>query len=748
MRVRRGLVTAGLVVVSLAAAGDAWATQEPPGTAVVTPNPAQQSPPLNQLQVSPTGLTYLTQLPSQSGSAFTAYYRPFGGSAQVVASPAPNPQAIPDVLSVVNGVQALVQTDPNDASLVAGVTLEPLAGGPATTLAVDEYHERYLGSTGDGILVSHALQAGDFGIDVLLRRAGQPDELLDHLPANTSVTGLVDQDGAFLHTDVGSGELVYLNFAAHTATQVNTDPNDLSATIAFMTPTMLGWAGGLDHRTMVWTPRSGGSQTRLAVPVATASASGFTLSAGSVAFYAPAPGSLWTMYTMPADGSAAAAAVGLDVTAPHAVPAPGGGFLVAGRHSPVTFGLYQVAGTQATLFEPIAPAIAQAGALTMSSGRLVFTDDALAPPAVGLWSVQTSRSGGTVVLGGESQLAGDVSSPTATPLLASDARTAHVAFPASGRELVVMDGAAVERAVPFPTSVEAAGLSGDELLLHTIGTANWWTLNTVTGAQIPVTSSIAALGGRFLYYQGTGKGQIMRRDLTKPASASNPRQVRAGDGCGMLPGSLLGWGYWIAYHCGGTPTNNKVEAMNTSTKVVVPLDLQQLDRLGDGVLLYQNLGVLYARNLSMPATAPTAIGDLGSAGGAPLPQLYALDGNTEAAVWLAADRHLHVAPLPVAASAPSVLDSHVDAGLVAGGVWHADADLSKPVSWKLVIKTSAGTTVRSLTGTAVDASVRATWNGRNAKNAAVAPGTYAWKLTSTGLDALGKVTLSGTLTLA
>lgn len=214
----------------------------------------------------------------------------------------------------------------------------------------------------------------------------------------------------------------------------------------------------------------------------------------------------------------------------------------------------------------------------------------------------------------------------------------------------------------------------------------------------------------------------------------------------MLQGNLIAWGYWVAYHCGGTPTQNKLEALNTSTKADVTLQTGQLERIGDGVMLYQNLGVLYSLNLTAAGQPVTAIGDLGSANGSTLPQIYTLDASGEAAAWLAGDDRVHIAPLPIAASGPTFLDAQPDPTLAAGGTWHDNLDLSKPVTWKLVMKSRPGTTVRTLTGTATDGSIRASWNGRNTKNVAVAAGAYTWKLTATGLDAVGQTTQSGTLT--
>ena len=749
MRIRSGMAALAVMTAALATAGGAWATTDPLGTAVVAPNPQTQSPPVIQLQGSPSGITYMTQQPGQRDFTYTAYYKPYGSAATVVASPAPNPQNITAALSVTNGVRALAQTDPNDSTLLTGVTLQPLAGGAAVTIPVDESHERYIGSTGSGIVIQHFLQSGDFGVDIVLRRPGQADVVLDHLPNDTTVTGLVDQTGVFLQTDVGGSSLYYIDLASGTVTRVNTSSDDTSAALAFMSPTTLGWAGGLDHRTMVWMPRSGGAQTRLPVPASTpdATANWFAYDGTSVAFFQPSQ-QPWTMFTMPADGSAAPTTVALDVTSPHAVPVPGGGFLVPGRHSPTTFGIYQVGtGGQAALSQAIAPAQAIPVQAAMSSGRLIFTDNPTGDSTADLWSLQSTRSGSAVTLGTESHLAPDTYTPAVNAsqyqVLVSGDRTAYVTNPASGRQITVLNGTAVERVVAYPTTVEALALSGNELLMHTIGTKSWWALNTTTGAQTAVTSPVAVLGGKYLTYATTTSGQLMRLDLTLPASATNPVQVRAASNCAMLNGNVLGFGNWVAYRCG---PKNTLEALNVSTKKKVTLPAgTALDRLGDNVMLYDSLGTLYAMNLTSPTLQVTPIADLGALGGTTLPSLYALDGTGENAAWISADGKLHVGALPITASAPSLIDAQPDATLTLGGSWHDNADISKPVSWSLQFKLN-GKAVRTITGTAPDGAVRALWNGRNSKNAVVAAGTYTWKLTATGLDGVGKVTQSGSLT--
>ena len=62
------------------------------------------------------------------------------------------------------------------------MALQPLAGGASTTLPLDPDSERYLGSTGSGIVLIHNEHSGSFNVDIVLRAAGHPDHTLLTLP--------------------------------------------------------------------------------------------------------------------------------------------------------------------------------------------------------------------------------------------------------------------------------------------------------------------------------------------------------------------------------------------------------------------------------------------------------------------------------------------------------------------------------------------------------------------------------------
>jgi hypothetical protein len=741
-----GLLCSLAVFAALTAVGSAAATVEPAGTAVVQPNVGSPFPPVERLTVSSTGITYETQQPDDYGFARTAFYRSFasqsaGVLAHVMRTPSGGPFA-----TVVAGVSAIVQSDPNDLAYATGVTLQPVGGGASTALPIAEYTESYVGQTGTGIVVARNLQSGDYGVDLLLRRSGQADLLLDHLGNMGFNGGIVDANGMFIQVTSPTMALKYIDFATHTVTQVNTDPNDTYAAIAFMTPTMLGWSGGLDHRTMVWMPRAGGAQARLAVPVAVADASAFALSGATVAFTAPAPNLVWTLYTMPANGSSGATAVALDVVSPHPVAAPSGGFYIAGRHSPTDLGIYTVQSGQATLYQAIAPSRASVWAASSSGGRLAF-EDTSAPfgSDLALWSLQTGRSGGAITLGSQTGLTDNTRAPF---LLTSDDRTAYQADVGTAETLVVLNGSTPERTPVGYTG--AITLSGDKLLLqNTAATNNWSAFNTVTGKLISVTTSSAALWGPYLYYQGTSKGQILRRDLTKAVSVSNPTQIRAGDTCGIGPGGMLAWGRWLAFSCSNGTAKNYDQVINTTSGEIIPFQRGRLQALGDGVLAWIDANSsIETMDLVNPAHPITVIADLGTLDGT-APERWALDSSgAQSVAFVGTDEKLHVAPLAIPASPPALLDWHPDKSVPAGGSWHAAYDASKPVTWTLRIKTTAGVVFRTLTGVAPDGAIKATWDGRRTDASVVPAGTYKWALTATGSDGIGVVKKSGSLTVS
>jgi hypothetical protein len=285
------------------------------------------------------------------------------------------------------------------------------------------------------------------------------------------------------------------------------------------------------------------------------------------------------------------------------------------------------------------------------------------------------------------------------------------------------------------------------VLLHKGTTKNWSVIDTATGAKTSISTTVAALWGPYVYYQGAaatglGAGQLMRLDLDEPASATNPQQILPGNGCRLGAGPLRAWDNLVVMpSCGGTP----LQLVNADTDQVTPIQGAQLQAMGDGVMAWWDGTNLQTMNLTVPSHPITTIGQLFNAS----PLLWSLDtsGGQEIA-WVAPNDKVRISPLPEPASPPMFLDSHVDPSLTSGSIWTASVDLSKPVTWTLTITNGVDATVRTLSGTALDGAVRATWDGTSTGGAPVAAGSYTWTLTGDGTDGIGTITQTGTIAVS
>ncbi len=515
-----------------------------------------------------------------------------------------------------------------------------------------------------------------------------------------------------------------------------------------MTASTIGWGSTVSNTgiNLAWQSRSGGPQSRLTIGFAGADPQGIALSGGTIAFTANNGDQRYDLYLQPADGSSAPTLAASTLGANNVVALPTGGFAVLNDPTPADPAIETVSTTGAfTTFSSLAPISAVPQQISLSGGRLAFEDGSDPPTSLGaaLWSLPTTRAGTTVSLGTETLLGTDAS----TQILTSDDRTAYVADTTTAqKQLVVFDGSSEELSMPLASTTAVVAFSGDNLLLHTVSTSSWSVLNVDTGASTPVTTADAWIWGPYVYYQGT-KGQILRLNLTQPTSATNPYQVRAGDGCGIEPGELLAWNTWVGFDCSNGAKLNYDEVINTSTHKVIPLTGDELTEMGDGAVAWYSGGVVYVMDLDSSAHTITAIGDLAPS---PYPQLMALDSSGgQDVAWLAPDEQIHIAPIPVPAAKPALLDDLVATTMAPGGTWDASFDLSKPVSWTITIKNSGAKTVYKTAKTsATDGSIRSTWNGKSTTGTTELAGTYTWKLTTTGLDGIGSLSETGTLTIS
>jgi hypothetical protein len=112
---------------------------------------------------------------------------------------------------------------------------------------------------------------------------------------------------------------------------------------------------------------------------------------------------------------------------------------------------------------------------------------------------------------------------------------------------------------------------------------------------------------------------------------------------------------------------------------------------------------------------------------------------------------LVVVPVNVPTSPTAVLNSTLPAAFTPDGntkddAWTPSVEVSKPATWALTVRDSAGTVVnRQSLGAGTSA--RFTWDGKNG-TALVADGAYAYTITATPADGIGNpVSLSGSVAL-
>jgi hypothetical protein len=727
-------VAASLMVVASAAS----ATTEPVGTAVVTPNPSYQGTAVDGLSADPTGVTYAARTPGKG--PYVAYHRAFSGQSPVTLAS----QSSPFTAWVVNGVAAVPQID-STSGQITSVSLTPLSGGSSSSVSINTLSgESPLGSTGSGVIVRHDLSTGDFGTDLLLRRPGLADVTLDHLPNDSGPHGLVDQSGMALLESSGI-TLRYYNFSANTQTTLNTDPNDLVPWLRFMTPSLVGWLGGSDHRTMVWVSRSGGAQHRVTVPFTGVSVYGFAVS-GSTLAWTTYSNFRYVLYEEPADGSGSATEIMSSLAQPDVITTADGNFAVVARPAPSTFGIYAVTPQgQSSLLQTVGSDWAVTFQAALSADRLTFSDTSTQSPST--YALPFTLQSGSVTLGTETPLGtGIAGNSYNTGLVSSDARAAYATGGGSG-PIVVYNGSMLQRTINSTTNAGASQLSGDHLLYWANGSLQ--IMDLATGVSSPGPSS-PELWGHYLYYQGA-PGQILRRDYNKSLSLTNPIQVRAADGFGVVALYAV-WGNWMMLTQSSQSAGYARELWNMKTGVKLALTVDQLNsgRLGDGVLVYvgvdaQSNPMVEAMDLTKAGHPITAIGDLPNIYPG---QVYAVDtGGGQSVAWVHPDGRIHIAPLNIPASYTSLFDRQTPHSVVAASQWVAAWDMSKPVSWTLTIKNSSAVIVRTITGTAPNASIRLTWNKRNDANTTLPAGTYSWTLSATGLDGRGTVKQTGSVVL-
>lgn len=115
--------------------------------------------------------------------------------------------------------------------------------------------------------------------------------------------------------------------------------------------------------------------------------------------------------------------------------------------------------------------------------------------------------------------------------------------------------------------------------------------------------------------------------------------------------------------------------------------------------------------------------------------------------WLVAGHNqVSIVSSGVPASPLAQMEAQTDAvaGPTTANPWAPVWQLNKPSTWTLTLSNSAGTVVRTLTGSSTGAAVRASWNGLWDNGNRIV-GTYTWKLTAQPRDGQGPdLALTGT----
>lgn len=348
---------------------------------------------------------------------------------------------------------------------------------------------------------------------------------------------------------------------------------------------------------------------------------------------------------------------------------------------------------------------------------------------------------------------------------------------ATTQELTLVDNGARTSGLPLGKVISVAQSGPYTAYVRSTGAGGVVTPDGTVVATLPTGLGHAEQDGPRVVYS-TGSGEVWLRDVTKAASATNPRK--------LLPACVTPtvdcshdysiWGSRVVVTTSkdGVPEGGvdvfdvTTGARTTPASITGALSV----RLRGDVLAYVTSvpdadpnrdpdTVIRFADLGAATPTPSADSILDSGGG----YYYTgrgyigLDGHR---VWWASPYSLKTAAIPASvdsASAPRLLGStgarelyRVGAALAAP--WTPAFDLDQPLtsSWTLTIASGA-TTVRTLTGPSAVGIRGISWDGKDAGGTLVPNGTYTWTLTGSNADgalvsSLGSGAATGTLVVA
>ncbi|WP_329417207.1 FlgD immunoglobulin-like domain containing protein [Streptomyces sp. NBC_01268] len=234
-----------------------------------------------------------------------------------------------------------------------------------------------------------------------------------------------------------------------------------------------------------------------------------------------------------------------------------------------------------------------------------------------------------------------------------------------------------------------------------------------------------ALDGDTLWAESTTTGIVDAVDLR---TSTTKRTVKLA-GCDLTGLQVVGsFAYWKC------ATSSGVKNLDTLANISLPAHTNAL--LGDGYLAHEKGGTVSVTPLR-GGGATRAIGTVADS----RPDYgWTVDRFGGHVSLVDADQNIHVVPTGVPASPLRLLDE--ERGKVdrkaKDPTWTAKWWLNKPAaSWKVDVRDSAGTVVRTLSGGEARGVVKPAWDGKDAAGNALPDGLYDWTLTAAPADGVG-----------
>jgi hypothetical protein len=612
--------------------------------------------------------------------------------------------------------------------------------------------------TGDGWLSYSKGSSGD-----LLRNLfdGPTTTLIKNV---TNPSRLVtDANGAMLITylpvagQIGRFRLDLITFATGTVERLLDTTDEISA--ADLSAQTVAWVtrpqGDITPTVIHQRPRTGGTSTAYSDDNRNLHDAGIQAGNGKAAYIVPdSTGYLLRVVT----GSTA-----------HDVPLPpgevglaavGNRFITATGGPLDTAGVYAIDGDTVTRVATVPTAPIPVYSIALSANRLYTADEgAIDKPGLAVWSRTVS---GTTTPA--------VSSETLLPqraFLLEDAPSQSISFSAGRGSIGDPDQAAsryefldrgkitgTAHLTPYEPEEERTenhpNTSGPYTLVEGKVYAPDGKLLYTRPGQASIQTNKDDIYGSTLIWSNSNFSTttISVRDVAKPKSATNPRKLATYTCKTSCPGEVSIWGNRVAWQSDANHIKIQTIGSKTIRTVATNRPLIQLE-LGENVLAWQISGSNSTRLLDLTTTksAPQIM-----AGNA---SRIAVDGHYLART--VAGGQVVVYRLPFTGkNRPRMIGTFAPAGFTPNGdskadTWAPQFDVSKPLTGvTLKIKAiKSGKTLRTLTGTAPDGSIRdVVWDGKTGGGTKLPVGSYRWELAGQSADGEGAlISVAGAATV-